>query len=176
MQLVVRQRPTPFRDLPVDEDVQERVVRLAPQAVEVLLEVLAGLGLDLHRPAHVVLVLHQPHAPDPRVGEVLDPRQLGVSESHLAADHVQREGHGELGDPVAAARLEDVVDQPVRELLHKRIEATDGGRAEREVEQAAERDVVGIVAQRQIRRPRDALLLVQLSEKRRPRGHERALR
>ena len=138
MQLVVVQRAAPFGDLAVDEHAQERVVRLAPQAVEALLEVLAGLAprsrTDLRMSSSsCISPMRLIHASVQYLicgrSSSATPiwRPITYSGSGIAncATHSQRPA------------VDEVVDQPVRELLDQRVEPTDRGRAEREVEEAA---------------------------------------
>src|SRR5438034_10791298 len=52
---------------------------------------------------------------------------LSLHDALPISDHVERQRHGELLDPLAATVGDEGVDQPVRERLDVRVELADGG-------------------------------------------------
>ena len=162
VQLVVGQRAAPLGHLGVHERAQQRVVGLGAELVEELLEVVLPLDLHLDRPAHLLVGLHQPHPLDPGVRPDLDLREVLVGHADLAADHVERQRDRELRDPLAPPCADEVVDEPVGDLLDVAVDLADRRRLERRVEELPHLEVVRVVARVEARRRHPALLLVQL--------------
>ena len=164
VQLVVVERAAPLGNLAVDERAEQRVLRLPAQLLEHRLEVVLRLDLGEHRLLGLLVGLHQPHPLDPLVRPPLDPRQVLVRDTHLTADHVERERHGVLRDPLAAAVAEEVLDELVGDVLDVGVDLLDRGRAEGVVEHAPHLHVVRLVPRVEARSRRPALLLVELRE------------
>ena len=162
VQLVVVQGPTPFGNHPVDQLGEQGVVRRLAQPFEDGLEVVLRLDLHLHRPFLLRFGLHHAEALHPGVGPGLDLPDVLLRHAHLLADDDQRQGHGELLHPVAAAVRDEGVQQLVGGGFHEGVHLLDLLRAEGLVEHGPHLLVVGVVPPGQGGGRQPALVLVEL--------------
>ena len=162
VQLLVGQGATPFGDHRVDEVGEQGVVGRDAQALEDRLEVVLRFDFHLGRPDDFVRRLHHPEALHPGVGPRFDPPDVVDVRSDLHRDHLQRERHGERGHEIAAALVDERIDELVRERVDQRLEGLDAIGTVRMVEERSHLLVIRVIASGQGGRRHPALLLVQL--------------
>ena len=162
MQFIVVERPAPFLDHPVDQLAEQAVVGILAQPLENRVEIMLPLDFAVDHFQLGFLVQHHRYPLEKGIGPALDLPHVRARRAHLLANDIERQRHGKLADPVALAIVDKAVDQFIGQGLDQRVHGLDPARLERLVEHRPHLLVIGIIAARQGRFGKPALLLEPL--------------
>ncbi len=82
-------------------------------------------------------------------GPVLELCQIGLRQAHQVDQHAQRDRHGDIGDEVASAALDDPIQHVGDDLAHPTLDRRDRARHEGRLQDLAVLGVLGRVLEQQ---------------------------